>query len=127
MHKNSPFLPPLINEIHANIQIIHQILVLGIPQRHRHPLQLEVDSRPLQRVEQRLRRQRALAAIIDLAGVDLPDPLGGDVEPGLPVAEEGDGGRAEEGEDVGDAGGVRRRGQGLGGVGDVTEEEALAD
>lgn len=125
MHQHIALLPALIDEIKARLEVVEQVLLLRIPQRHGHPRHPQPDPGALHHPHQppgghRGDRRRAL-----LAGDHAADLLGGDGEARAAVGDEGDGGGADDGEDVGEVRGVR--GEGSDGVVDVAEEEAAAD
>lgn len=128
MDKDVPLLPALIDEIKTRLEVIEQVLLLGVPQRHGHPRDPQPDPSALHHPQQPPGghggdRRRAL-----LPGDHAADLLGGDGEARAAVGDEGDGGGADDGEKVGEAAGFRGGGGERGdGVVDVAEEEALAD
>lgn len=104
MDENGTFLPTAINEIDANFQVIQQVLVLGISERHGHPHELQVATGVLERVKKLIRRERRFGgASPGVRHVDFGDFLGRDGDAGTPFREEGDGGGTEYGENVRDA------------------------
>jgi len=127
MYEHIPDLPALIDEIKAGLEAVEQVLLLGVPQRHGHARDPQPLARALHHPHQRpgghgCGRRRAL-----LAGDDAADLLGGNRGAWAAVGDEGDGGGADHGEDVGE---VRRGGrlrEGGDGVFDVAEVEPLAD
>lgn len=124
MNENGTFLPTAINEIDADFQVIEQVIFLGVSERHGHAHELEVAAGVLERVEELLRRERRFGG--GVRRVDFGDLLGGDGESGFPFGEEGDGGGAEDGEDVCHAldGAVFEN---LRRVADVPDRKVLAD
>lgn len=126
MHQNrTPFLPTLINEIQAHIQIIQEVLVLHIPKRHRHPHQLQLRPGQLERVEDAPLRAIIAGARGASAEETPPDLLRRDGNAGAPLGEEGDGCGAEEREHVRDFGAPAL--EHLSSVVDVANEETVAD
>lgn len=130
VNQNLPtFLPTPINKIDTNLEIIKQVLALSIPKRNRHAHKLEVVTGVLKRVEELLRGESSFpAGGVDISDVEFTDLLDGDGEAGAPFGEEGDGGGAEDGEDVGDVVVVDGAGlENLRRVADVSDEEILTD
>lgn len=125
MHQNrTPFLPALIDEIQADVQIVQKVLVLRIPKRRRHPHQLQLRPGELERVEEALLLAVAGARGAS-AGKHLPDLLRLDGDGGSPLGEEGDGGGAEEREQVRDFGAPAL--EHLSRIVDVADVETVAD
>lgn len=106
MHQHTALLPPLVNEIKAGLEVIQQVLLLGVPERHGHPRHPQplpgLLHDPHQPPGGHRRGRRAV-----LPGDHAADLLGGDGEARAAVGDEGDGGGADDGEDVGDVGAVR--------------------
>ena len=127
MDEDIPDLPALIDEIKAGVEAVDQVLLLGVPQRHGHARDPQPGPGALHHPHQRPGGHRGGQWRALLAGDDAADLLGGDREARAAVGDEGDGGGADHGEDVGEVrrgGRLRERGDG---VFDVAEVEPLAD
>jgi hypothetical protein len=119
MNQDIAHLPALVDEIKARLEVVEQVLLLRVPQRHGH-----------QRHPQQPARGRGGGGGALLAGDDAADLLGGYGVARAAVGDEGDGGGADGGEDVGEARSRRVRGgagEGGDGVVGVADEEAGAD
>lgn len=123
MHQNRALFSTLINKIQTHLQRIQQILALHISNRNPHPHQLQILPRIFHQVHHLPaaggRRGIAGAAV----GVDRLYLLGGDCEALLVLREEGNGGGAENREDMSDGGAAVF--ENFHCVGDVADEEIL--
>jgi hypothetical protein len=127
MDEDIPDLPALIDELKAGLEAVEQVRLLGVPQRHGHARDPQPVPGALHHPHQRPRGNRGSRCRALLAGDYAEDLLGGDLEARAAIGDEGDGGGADHGEDVGE---VRRGGrlrEGGNGVFDAAEVEPLAD
>jgi hypothetical protein len=127
MDEDVPDLPSLIDEIKARLDVVEQVLLLRVPQRHGHPHDPQPVPSALHHPHQRPGGHRSCRWRALLAGNDAADLLRRDCEARAAVGDEGDRGRADDREDVGKGrggGGFREGGDG---VFDVAEVEPLAN
>ena len=127
MNEDVPDLPSLIDEMKARLEVVEQVLRLRVPQRHGHPRDPQPVPSALHHPHQRPGGHRSCRWRALLAGDDTADLLRRDCEARAAVGDEGDGGGADDREDVGKGrggGGLREGGDG---VFDVAEVEPLAN
>jgi hypothetical protein len=129
MDQDIAHLPALVDETEARLEVVEQVLLLRVPQRHGHPRHPQPVPSALHHPQQPTRGRGGGGAL--LAGDDAADLLGGyGGQARAAVGDEGDGGGADGGEDVREARFRRVRGgagEGGDGVVDVADEEAGAD
>ena len=127
MNEDVPNFPTLIDEIKARLEVVEQVLRLRVPQRHGHPRDPQAVPSALHHPHQRPGGHCSCRWCALLAGDDSVDLLRWDCEARAAVGDEGDGGGADDREDVGKGrggGGLREGGDG---VFDIAEVEPLAN